>query len=72
MYHECYLKEAFEDPLCMVDPCVPWSSEDPQWHGESGQGIACGTPVVANQIRKKGRKEEKRKKNMRNRHQERE
>jgi len=41
MYHECYLKTSYDDPMCMVDPYVPWVSEDSQWHGESGPGIDC-------------------------------
>eukprot|EP01050_Picozoa_sp_SAG11_P016374 SAG11_NODE_2229_length_3658_cov_3.278730_1_plen_292_part_00 len=54
MYHECYLKTAYTDDntgadvdaaSCMADPYVTWASEDAQWHGESGEGIACGTPV---------------------------
>jgi hypothetical protein len=44
MYHECYLKTEYEDQNCMVDPYVPWSSEDDMWHGQSGQGIACAVP----------------------------
>jgi hypothetical protein len=45
MYHECYLKQEYTDELCMVDPYVTWASEDAQWHGQSGPGIACATPV---------------------------
>ena len=45
MFHECYLKTAYADPQCMVNPYVPWSSQDAQWHGQSGPGIACATPV---------------------------
>ena len=45
MYHECYLKTVYDDAACMVDPYVPWASEDAEWHGESGVGIACATPV---------------------------
>ena len=30
---------------CMADPYVPWLSDDPQWHGQSGPGIACTPPV---------------------------
>ena len=53
MYHECYLKEAYTDAntdanvdaaSCMADPYVPWSSEDAQWHGESGEGVPCAPP----------------------------
>ena len=44
MYHECYLKTSYEDAECMVYPYVPWSSEDEEWHGESGPGIACAPP----------------------------
>eukprot|EP01050_Picozoa_sp_SAG11_P005908 SAG11_NODE_435_length_9493_cov_21.529806_3_plen_674_part_00 len=43
MYHECYLKSEYEDANCMVDPYVPWGSEDSRWHGQSGPGIECGT-----------------------------
>ena len=40
MYHECYLKEAYTDPMCMsapgtTNPYVPWGSEDSAWHGHS-------------------------------------
>ena len=52
MYHECYLKYAYTDDntpadidaaRCMVDPYVPWASQDPQWHGQSGPGIECAS-----------------------------
>ena len=43
MYHECYLKTEYDDAQCMVNPYVPWASEDSQWHGQSGPGIACAT-----------------------------
>ena len=33
--------------LCMADPYVPWLSDDPQIHMQSGPGIAC-TPPVSN------------------------
>ena len=45
MYHECYMKTEYDDAECMVDPYVPWASEDPQWHGQSGPGIACASPT---------------------------
>ena len=54
MYHECYLKTAYTDDntdanvdaaMCMADPYVPWISEDPQWHGQSGPGILCARPT---------------------------
>ena len=45
MYHECYLKTAYEDALCMVDPYVNWASQDSTWHGQSGPGIACASPL---------------------------
>ena len=40
MYHECYLKEAYTDPMCMsapgtTNPYVPWGSQDSAWHGHS-------------------------------------
>eukprot|EP01043_Picozoa_sp_COSAG02_P075251 COSAG02_NODE_15433_length_1172_cov_0.697111_1_plen_270_part_10 len=43
MYHECYLKTEYDDANCMVDPYVPWASQDTQWHGQSGPGIACAS-----------------------------
>ena len=54
MYHECYLKTSYTDDntdadvdaaSCMADPYVPWISEDPYWHGQSGPGIACARPT---------------------------
>jgi hypothetical protein len=36
------VKTDYEDERCMANPYVPWASEDPAWHGQSGPGIACG------------------------------
>ena len=56
MYHECYLKTSYTDDntdadvdaaSCMADPYVPWISEDPYWHGQSGPGIACAQPEAS-------------------------
>jgi hypothetical protein len=41
MYHECYLKVGYAEARCSAQPYVPWASQDPQWHGQSGPGIAC-------------------------------
>ena len=46
MYHECYLKASYADAQCMVNPYVPWASQDPQWHGQSGPK-SCDTVVTA-------------------------
>jgi hypothetical protein len=46
MFHECYLKTAYADAQCMVNPYVPWASEDAQWHGQSGPGISCTVPAT--------------------------
>ena len=43
MYHACYMKTSYDDESCMVDPYVPWGSEDSRWHGQSGPGIACAS-----------------------------
>ena len=54
MYHECYMKYAYTDDntdaaidaaSCMAAPYVPWASEDAMWHGQSGPGIECASPV---------------------------
>ena len=29
----------------MVNPYVPWASQDTQWHGQSGPSIACASPT---------------------------
>ena len=42
-YHECYLKSAYADPFCNIDPYVVWRDQswasgrgDPNWHAASG------------------------------------
>ena len=45
MRHECFMKDAFEDPLCNVDPYDVWPGHATEtWHGESGPGISCEAP----------------------------
>jgi hypothetical protein len=43
MNHECHMKGAYTEERCTANPYVPWASEDPLWHGQSGPGIACST-----------------------------
>eukprot|EP01051_Picozoa_sp_SAG22_P008552 SAG22_NODE_658_length_8076_cov_4.575279_3_plen_989_part_00 len=47
-YHECYVKTAYADPFCMIDPFVVWEDQawasgrgDPDWHAASGLAT-CG------------------------------
>lgn len=53
-FHTCYLKSDYvgspDDAACNAHPYVPWATEDPRWHGQSGPGIACSgiQPQLAN------------------------
>ena len=46
MYHECYLKQGYTEARCQANPYVPWSSQNAQWHGQSGPGIQCFDTAV--------------------------
>ena len=40
-FHECMFKEGYTEPRCTENPYGPWTSEDPQWRGLAGPGVAC-------------------------------
>jgi hypothetical protein len=35
------LKSGYTEERCSSQPYVTWASQDAQWHGQSGPGIAC-------------------------------
>ena len=46
LFHECYLKTGYTEPRCQAEPYTPWSSQDPDWYGQSGPGIACSSATA--------------------------